>query len=178
MGRNRHRAAIGPWPRPEQRVTHRRAMVLDSRPVVNVPLPGLFHPPVTCGMPAERAVLTISMVPVYTRLRPAQTLSFSDHHLRDMPDPFRHRSWAAGREISEKGCSRPAGLWDDARMTDEESLTAAASGQEARMKKPVGYLDPSGSESTRKLRETARRRRDAEQKLEHHLRESKQTRPV
>lgn len=36
------------------------------------------------------------------------------------------------------------------------------------------YLDPSGSESTRELRDTARRRRDAEEKLQQHLLEAKE----
>jgi hypothetical protein len=36
-----------------------------------------------------------------------------------------------------------------------------------------GYLDPGGSESTRELRDTARRRRDAEEKLQQHLNEAK-----
>ena len=36
-----------------------------------------------------------------------------------------------------------------------------------------GYLDPGGSESTREMRDTARRRRDAEEKLQQHLNEAK-----
>lgn len=36
-----------------------------------------------------------------------------------------------------------------------------------------GYLDPSGSEGTREMRDTARRRRDAEEKLQQHLIEAK-----
>lgn len=36
------------------------------------------------------------------------------------------------------------------------------------------YLDPNGSESTRELRDTARRRRDAEEKLSQHLMEAKE----
>ena len=63
-------------------------------------------------------------------------------------------------------------------MRDEEPLTAASSGKEARRKKPVGYLDPSGSESTRKLRETAWRRLDAEQKLQRQLLKAKQIPPA
>jgi hypothetical protein len=35
------------------------------------------------------------------------------------------------------------------------------------------YLDPSGSEATRELRDTARRRREAEEKLQQHLMEAK-----
>lgn len=37
----------------------------------------------------------------------------------------------------------------------------------------LSYLDPRGSESTRGLRDTARRRRDAEEKLQQHLLEAK-----
>lgn len=36
-----------------------------------------------------------------------------------------------------------------------------------------GYRRPGGSESTRELRDTARRRRDAEEKLQQHLIEAK-----
>jgi hypothetical protein len=36
-----------------------------------------------------------------------------------------------------------------------------------------GYLDPNGSEATREMRDTARRRRDAEEKLQQHLNEAK-----
>jgi hypothetical protein len=35
------------------------------------------------------------------------------------------------------------------------------------------YLDPSGSEATREMRDTARRRRDAEEKLQQHLIQAK-----
>jgi len=35
------------------------------------------------------------------------------------------------------------------------------------------YLDPSGSEATREMRDKARRRRDAEEKLQQHLNEAK-----
>ncbi len=35
------------------------------------------------------------------------------------------------------------------------------------------YLDPRGSEATREMRDTARRRRDAEEKLQQHLAEAK-----
>jgi hypothetical protein len=37
-----------------------------------------------------------------------------------------------------------------------------------------GYLDPSGSEATREMRDQARRRRDAEEKLQQHLIEAKE----
>ena len=36
-----------------------------------------------------------------------------------------------------------------------------------------GYRDPRGPESTREMRDTARRRRDAEEKLQRHLLEAK-----
>ncbi len=36
-----------------------------------------------------------------------------------------------------------------------------------------GYRDPQGSESTREMRDKARRRRDAEEKLQQHLLEAK-----
>ena len=36
------------------------------------------------------------------------------------------------------------------------------------------YRDPKGSESTREMRDTARRRRDAEEKLQQHLEEARE----
>ena len=40
--------------------------------------------------------------------------------------------------------------------------------------KPHEPFVPPGAESTRELREMARRRREAEEKLQHHLREAKE----
>lgn len=37
-----------------------------------------------------------------------------------------------------------------------------------------GYRDPRGSEATREMRDTARRRRDAEEKLQQHLNEARE----
>lgn len=53
-----------------------------------------------------------------------------------------------------------------------------ASGAEYEHRMPAGrprqgYRDPRGSEATRELRDTARRRRDAEEKLQQHLMEAK-----
>jgi hypothetical protein len=39
------------------------------------------------------------------------------------------------------------------------------------------YIDSSGSESTRELRDQSRRRRDAEEKLQQHLQEAKEHSP-
>ncbi|MBT2250812.1 hypothetical protein JHV56_19180 [Arthrobacter sp. BHU FT2] len=58
---------------------------------------------------------------------------------------------------------------------------AAASGADAIPVTPDGgtnrtrrlYLDPGGPESTRQMRDTARRRRDAEEKLRQHLLEAR-----
>lgn len=71
-------------------------------------------------------------------------------------------------------------LPDDDQGRDAEAGMKAAgtSSQDTRSpeqhgKPRQGYLDPRGSESTREMRDTARRRRDAEEKLQQHLMEAK-----
>jgi len=67
----------------------------------------------------------------------------------------------------------------DGQGTEETGERAAEAhgtgipGAEQTGKHRVAYLDPRGSESTRELRDTARRRRDAEEKLQQHLMEAK-----
>lgn len=68
-------------------------------------------------------------------------------------------------------------------MTDNDAPTpaapgpdpadAAASGKEQHSKPHEHFVSP-GTESTRELREMARRRRDAEEKLQQHLQEAHQ----
>jgi len=57
----------------------------------------------------------------------------------------------------------------DARGEHGTGVPAAEQSAKSR----AAYLDPRGSESTRELRDTARRRRDAEEKLQQHLMEAK-----
>ncbi|HEY8699431.1 MAG TPA: hypothetical protein VIM08_00505 [Arthrobacter sp.] len=45
---------------------------------------------------------------------------------------------------------------------------------DAPAKPRLAYVDPGGSQATRELRDTARRRRDAEEKLQQHLAEAKE----
>lgn len=66
---------------------------------------------------------------------------------------------ARGEGASEAGAAREPG-------------SAVPPAEQTGKLRPV-YLDPSGSESTRELRDTARRRRDAEEKLQQHLMEAK-----
>ena len=54
-----------------------------------------------------------------------------------------------------------------------ETHGAGVPAAEQAAKQRAAYLDPRGSESTRELRDTARRRRDAEEKLQQHLMEAK-----
>ncbi|UUL76522.1 hypothetical protein NG819_01420 [Pseudarthrobacter sp. Fe7] len=54
-----------------------------------------------------------------------------------------------------------------------EGHDAGVPAAEPTAKPRAAYLDPRGSESTRELRDTARRRRDAEEKLQQHLTEAK-----
>ncbi|AXJ09637.1 hypothetical protein [Arthrobacter sp. PM3] len=58
-------------------------------------------------------------------------------------------------------------------MTDHDDLGAEESRKEHRTK-PHESLASSGAESTRELRDVARRRREAEEKLQHHLLEAKE----
>lgn len=54
-----------------------------------------------------------------------------------------------------------------------EARSAGIPAAEQTGKLRPAYLDPRGSEATRELRDTARRRRDAEEKLQQHLMEAK-----
>ncbi|GGI02099.1 hypothetical protein ACFFGR_23000 [Arthrobacter liuii] len=74
--------------------------------------------------------------------------------------------------------SRPVEPRDDQGTEDTgknlgEEQGAGAPAAEQSAKPRAAYLDPRGSESTRELRDTARRRRDAEEKLQQHLMEAK-----
>ncbi|MDQ0680347.1 hypothetical protein QFZ30_003729 [Arthrobacter pascens] len=67
------------------------------------------------------------------------------------------------------------------RLEPEAEQAGAGQGGQTRVpasetpaKTRTAYLDPNGSESTRELRDTARRRRDAEEKLQQHLMEAKE----
>lgn len=86
------------------------------------------------------------------------------------------------RRGAESGAVRDAASREtDSRDTAAQEAakkTAAKTGSEAhapeRHGKPrQGYLDPGGSEGSRELRDTARRRRDAEEKLQQHLIDAK-----
>ncbi|MFF1882597.1 hypothetical protein ACFVVC_14145 [Pseudarthrobacter sp. NPDC058196] len=75
--------------------------------------------------------------------------------------------------------SRPAGPEDgqgteDTGKNAPEEYSAGGSAAEQPAKQRSAYLDPRGSEGTRELRDTARRRRDAEEKLQQHLMEAKE----
>lgn len=67
--------------------------------------------------------------------------------------------------------------------TDKPDTDGESAGQDAETRAPASettgksrltYVDPGGSQSTRELRDTARRRRDAEEKLQQHLMEAKE----
>lgn len=58
---------------------------------------------------------------------------------------------------------------------NEDGVEAPTTGSNAKVRST--YLDSSGSESTRELRDQSRRRRDAEEKLQQHLLEAKEHSP-
>lgn len=62
---------------------------------------------------------------------------------------------------------------EDAERNASGERAAGVPAAEQTGKLRPAYLDPRGSESTRELRDTARRRRDAEEKLQQHLIEAK-----
>ncbi len=67
-------------------------------------------------------------------------------------------------------------------MNEQPQATAQDDGAEATTtgshpKVRPAYIDSSGSEATRELRDKARRRRDAEEKLQQHLLEAKEHTP-
>lgn len=62
---------------------------------------------------------------------------------------------------------------EDTEGTAGETRSAGIPAAEQTGKLRPAYLDPRGSEATRELRDTARRRRDAEEKLQQHLMEAK-----
>ncbi|MDQ0729725.1 hypothetical protein [Arthrobacter sp. B1I2] len=62
---------------------------------------------------------------------------------------------------------------EDTGESAAEAHGAGVPAAEQSGKQRPAYLDPRGSESTRELRDTARRRRDAEEKLQQHLMEAK-----
>ena len=74
--------------------------------------------------------------------------------------------------------SRPAAPEDSQGTADTSGSSGAKRGSEVPAAEQTGrtraaYLDPTGSEATREMRDTARRRRDAEEKLQQHLMEAK-----
>ena len=57
----------------------------------------------------------------------------------------------------------------------DDGAEAATTGNHSKVR--PAYIDSSGSEATRELRDKARRRRDAEEKLQQHLLEAKEHTP-
>jgi hypothetical protein len=68
----------------------------------------------------------------------------------------------------ESGCNAPLAAKGGTEMNAEYQPAGERSGR----RRP-GYREPRGAESTREMRDTARRRRDAEEKLQQHLLEAK-----
>lgn len=59
-------------------------------------------------------------------------------------------------------------------MNQDITPAETAGAKEPHDKSRAGIVDSGGSEATRELRGTARRRREAEEKLQHHLQEAKE----
>ena len=59
-------------------------------------------------------------------------------------------------------------------MSDKSAPEESASKKEAHERSGAPYIEVSGSQATRELRDTSRRRREAEEKLQQHLMEAKE----
>ncbi|XAS68828.1 hypothetical protein V3C33_06000 [Micrococcaceae bacterium Sec5.7] len=59
-------------------------------------------------------------------------------------------------------------------MSEDITPARTAGPKDPHDKSRTGFVDPGGSEATRELRGTARRRREAEEKLQLHLQEAKE----
>jgi hypothetical protein len=59
-------------------------------------------------------------------------------------------------------------------MNEKSAPEESASNKEVQEKSGAPYIEVSGSQSTRELRDTSRRRREAEEKLQQHLLEAKE----
>jgi hypothetical protein len=93
---------------------------------------------------------------------------------------FRTDLWSTG-DKPQPGLWSKGGIAMNEQLEPETDQAGARQGAEPRVptsetpaKTRPAYLDPNGSESTRELRDTARRRRDAEEKLQQHLMEAKE----
>ena len=93
---------------------------------------------------------------------------------------FRTDLWSTG-DRPQPGIVVKGGIVMNERLEPEADQAGAGQGGETRVptsetpaKTRTAYLDPNGSEGTRELRDTARRRRDAEEKLQQHLMEAKE----
>ena len=63
---------------------------------------------------------------------------------------------------------------DGPTMNDESAPEETASTREVSEKSGAPYIEVGGSQATRELRDTSRRRREAEEKLQQHLIEAKE----
>ena len=59
-------------------------------------------------------------------------------------------------------------------MNEKSTPEESGSHRNAREKSGTPYIEVSGSQATRELRDTSRRRREAEEKLQQHLMEAKE----
>lgn len=73
------------------------------------------------------------------------------------------------RSHCDRSPSRPRYLHVTIAIMSDEMMAATPSGGGAPRNRTAGTFRPEGSEATRKLREQARRRREAEAKLQLHL---------
>ena len=102
----------------------------------------------------------------------------NEHPERDTETPDADR-----QDTDQPDVGQPDTDWPGTDQPDVDSGSAGPSSEtrapERRAAEPFSkprpaYVDPGGSQATRDLRDTARRRRDAEEKLQQHLMEAKE----
>jgi hypothetical protein len=103
-------------------------------------------------------------------LRPKGEIVMNEHPERDTETPGADRLHTdqpgTDQPEADSGSAVPS---SETRAPERRAHTA-----EPFSKPRPAYVDPGGSQATRDLRDTARRRRDAEEKLQQHLMEAKE----
>lgn len=107
----------------------------------------------------------------------------NEHPERDTETPGGDRQRTDQPHVDQPDTDWPGIDRPDTDQPDADSASAGPSSEtrapERRAAEPFSkprpaYVDPGGSQATRDLRDTARRRRDAEEKLQQHLMEAKE----
>ncbi|MDQ0635694.1 hypothetical protein QFZ40_003603 [Arthrobacter pascens] len=97
----------------------------------------------------------------------------NEHPERDTETPDADRQHADQPGTDRQDTNQPDVDSGSAGPSSETRATERRAAEPFSKPRPA-YVDPGGSQATRDLRDTARRRRDAEEKLQQHLMEAKE----